>query len=249
MIAKSATSKLPLRNILLGRPIGSLEEEELDRILAISDGFGLSSPLVYDTGSLELIRRKAGKKIVATHVSETRNTYNQGDFELAIKYLKPDIIVHGVYLSQEQILEIVERDISLVACPRSNMWFSAGSPPLAEALDSGANVALGTDNAGWINPNLWREMELAWNLIRLRGKFDVKAKDILKMVTTNAAKALKMDKLGMICEEYEASFIVLNASYLNLDFAHDKLAAIVKRGCGEAILAIFFKGQRIDRSI
>ncbi len=246
IVASSGSRGLPLRNIILSRPYRGVDlNAELDELLSFSDGLGLSSPLVYDVGSLRLMREKSFEKLVAVHVAETRSTYEKGDFELAIEHLRPDLIVHGVHLTKEEVLAIVERGVSIVSCPRANMWFSTGLPPLDYFLECEANVALGTDNAGWVSPDLWREMECAWNILRLKGKLNICGKDVLKMATVNAAKALKLDELGMIEEGKEASIVILDSNSLGFGSSHDKLASLVKRGCAKAVLAAFFRGSLI----
>ena len=251
LIARNAARNLPLRNIILGRPYkkGLELTEELAEILNVSDGLGLSTPLIYDSNILRLMSDKASGKIVATHISETEEKHRLRDFEIAVKYLKPDFIVHGVHLNREQIAELAKRKISIVFCPRSNMWFSVGLPPIAEALRHRVNISLGTDNTGWVNPDIWREMETAWNIIRLRGNLEVKPSEILKMATVNPAKGLKLSRYGVLEEGFEASFVILDSISLNLNSSHDKLAAIVKRGGSETVIAVYFKGKEVLRKI
>lgn len=55
------------------------------------------------------------------------------------------LMAHAVFLSDEEIDLIVERDATLVHCPGANINLSSGIMPLGRYLDRGVNLGLGSD--------------------------------------------------------------------------------------------------------
>ena len=58
------------------------------------------------------------------------------------------LIVHGNYLTGEEITYVARhaQTMSVVYCPRTHHYFAHTPYPLEKLLDSGINVALGTDS-------------------------------------------------------------------------------------------------------
>lgn len=235
-IIKKIAEKKQIRAIILGRP--KREGEILMHPMNV-DGIGLDSPLRYNIEELKHINEVYRKqnKLIATHVAETENDYKMSDFILAINYLQPQLIVHGLYLSEKDIEFLAKERISLAICPRSNMWFSVGFPPIAKLLEMKVNVVLGTDNAGIIEPDVWREMEVIYLMTRLK-RNNISSKDIIKMATVNVEliKGLKIS--SRIEEGKPANFIILNSHQLDLERSKDIYASIIKRTSSAHILQI-----------
>jgi cytosine/adenosine deaminase-related metal-dependent hydrolase len=235
-IIKEAAKKYNIESILLGRPRGEIGVLE---VLRDADGLGLDSPLRYTRDELVSLKEicRAEGKLISTHVAENKVDYERGDLELAINQLDADILVHVTHLKREDIEVLAERGKTVVVCLRSNMRLGAGIPPLAELLTHGVDVLLGTDNAGIVEPDLWREMEAAYDILRLSGK-RVDAKDILKMATVNASKIKTLGVDNIIEEGVKADFIILNADEFHISKSRDIYASLVKRGSPLAILQI-----------
>ncbi len=139
------------------------------------DGIGLNSPLDVSPGDLEPLR---GSLILSAHVSETIDARLQEDFEKALK-LGVSVIVHGVHLSRSDLEYLAEEGITLVLCPRSNMWHGIGVPPVRWAIEAKARIAFGTDNASWQTPDPLEEARLALHIARLQGLRDPRAADYI----------------------------------------------------------------------
>jgi len=160
LTAKKALSTAPegLKAIILGRPG---EDWPLG-----CDGLGLNSPLDYNIGT---VRELASQyRPSAAHVAETVDARRSGDLEAALE-AGLDFIVHGTFLSCDDIGLLEEKGVGLVLCPSSNMWHSTGLPPVGCALSRLSRVSLGTDNAAWHGPDAWREASLALHVARLQG--------------------------------------------------------------------------------
>ena len=98
---------------------------------------------------------------VATHILESqRETLHLDHFR---DLLGADtVLIHGVFLSPEDIATAAELDLPVIHCPRSNALLGCGVAPLAELLDAGIRVGLGTDSpASAMVFDMWEEMRFA----------------------------------------------------------------------------------------
>ncbi|MHC1627811.1 MAG: amidohydrolase family protein, partial [Candidatus Nezhaarchaeales archaeon] len=111
------------------------------------------------------------------------------------------------------------------------------------------NLLIGTDNAGWINPDMWRELEALFNLSRLQG-LHVDPREILKIATVNIHRVKGMKAPNNILEEgLDANFIILNGEEIDLGYSQNIYASIVKRGHPEAVMYRVFKQASHRRTL
>ena len=96
------------------------------------------------------------------------------------------LLVHGVHLTDAELLRIAETGATLVTCPRSNRWTGAGLPPIARFHAAGVRLAVGTDSLASA-PDLNMFAELA-ELRRLAP--EVPAAALLRAATLGGAEAL-----------------------------------------------------------
>ncbi|MEM4575846.1 MAG: amidohydrolase family protein [Candidatus Nezhaarchaeales archaeon] len=240
---RRASRRANLNAVILTRPKRIDSTLQVDEALEGTDGLGLDSPLRYDVKELMNMKLKCAdrKLFKAVHVSETSETHERGDFKLALDFFDPDMIVHGVYLEEDEVRTLSSRGTSLALCPRSNMWFSSGLPPLSYLLKNNVNTLLGTDNAGWINPDVWRELETLFNISRLQGLY-LDPRELLKIATVNISKVRNLRVPSNVLEEGSpANFIVLSGEELGLGLSRNMYASIVKRGCAQAVVFRSFK--------
>ncbi len=130
--------------VILGRPTSSeFDANEMDRILDISDGIGISSISDMDHGYIEGIADITHKrrKMLALHVSERIRE----DIDLVLS-LEPDLIVHMVQATEEDVRKCADADVPIVVCASSNRYFGM-TPNIRMMLEKGATVSIGTDNA------------------------------------------------------------------------------------------------------
>jgi len=229
-LALKALKKVPFRHIILGRPVKGYSEKNVKTLLRLCHGIGLSSTLPFKPSFLNMLNKlaKEENKLLAAHVAETRKSFEKGDLEYTLKHYKPDFIVHGTHLGSEEFSILAEKKIPLVLCPRANTFFGVGTPKIAEALKSNVIISLGTDNAGWILPNIWREVEYAFNLTKMQNRSIAEPKLFLKMITYNAAKTLKLENEGFIDEGMKANITFLKTSP-NIVCSKNMLASIILR--------------------
>jgi cytosine/adenosine deaminase-related metal-dependent hydrolase len=118
------------------------------------------------------------------------------------------LVIHGNYLTGEELRFLASHAgvMSLVYCPRTHAYFRHGRYPLAEALAAGVNVALGTDSrASSPDLSLLEDLRAAYFLHP-----DVPPRDILRLGTAAAAKALGLDGVtGDLRPGLRADFVVV----------------------------------------
>ncbi len=96
------------------------------------------------------------------------------------------LLAHGNYLSEQEIQFLAgEPQMSVVYCPRTHAFFKHENHRWREMVDSGINVAIGTDGRG-SNPdlNLWKEVQFLGEKANSR-----EAEQILRMATVNGWRA------------------------------------------------------------
>jgi cytosine/adenosine deaminase-related metal-dependent hydrolase len=105
------------------------------------------------------------------------------------------LAVHAVHLWAGDLDMLVERDVTIVTCPRSNEWVGAGIPPVGRFVTSGARMAIGTDSLASAP-----DLSLFEELRRLRvWDPEVPARTLLRWATCNGAVALGLDdELGTL---------------------------------------------------
>ena len=184
---------------ILGRPVSEkYDPEEIDDILDIADGIGISSISDMDFGYIEKIAdrvREAGK-IFAIHASER----TREDIDLILS-LDPTFIVHMTEATDSDLLKCAETEVPIVICARSNLYFKR-TPPIKRILNSGVDIALGTDNAMLCEPNFRAEASVFKDILVSQGG---DAEDVIGPTFIQGRKILYPDNrvylsVGMVAD-------------------------------------------------
>lgn len=124
-------------------------------------------------------------------------------------------IVHGTALGTAELATMAAKGMSLSWSPRSNVFlYGAGSDltkttDVAAARAAGVNVALSPDWSIGGSPNLLEELRFARAVDAARWGSSLDARELVRMVTANAAKALALDGvLGSIAVGKKADLAV-----------------------------------------
>jgi cytosine/adenosine deaminase-related metal-dependent hydrolase len=154
-----------VRAILLGRPVARpIDRAELARLLRESDGVGLSSARDESRETRRVVARacRATGKRFGLHASEAVR-------EDPDDYLDPppDLLVHLARATPSDLARVRDAAVTVAVCPRSNALFGR-QPDLRSMERLGVRVMLGTDNAMFHSPSIWRELEFAYVGSRLR---------------------------------------------------------------------------------
>ncbi|MCH7538630.1 MAG: amidohydrolase [Proteobacteria bacterium] len=114
----------------------------------------------------------------------------------------PTIAAHMVWPTKEEIAILAERKVGVIHNPTSNMKIASGISPVAEMLQAGVRIGLGTDGAASNNDlDMWEEMRLA-ALLQKVDRMDpevMSASTVLTMATRGGAIAVGLgDTTGSI---------------------------------------------------
>lgn len=141
----------------------------------------------------------------------------------------PTYAAHCVWVSDEDIELMLEKGVTPVHNPTSNLKLGSGFAPIPKMLDKGLRVALGTDgSASNNNVNMFEEMHLASVIHNgyLNDPMVMKPETVLRMATVNGALAQGRPDTGSLEVGKKADIVALNLNAPHLVPDHDTLALV-----------------------
>jgi len=226
--AKKALANIGIDYFALGR---SENFTDLNDLAKDAEGYGLPDFKYHSLEELKTIKGLFIRKIRAVHLAETKKQYLRDDFGKIIDAYSPNLIIHGTYFREDEFNLARDKNISIVFCPRSNMWFGVGIPQISLAYDQNVSILYGSDNGSWISPNLWKDLELALLLTRLQKPGSNYAKNILLSATIEAYNFLGLKYA--IAEGNRTFPIFIKGE--EIFRAEEKYSAIIKRASDNGI--------------
>ncbi|MBD3391522.1 MAG: amidohydrolase family protein [Chitinivibrionales bacterium] len=117
---------------------------------------------------------------------------------------------HCNYMSGQELSLLTAKNVTLVFCPQYNDALGHKPFPLDVALGRGCNVCLGTESPESSAPmNLFDELNLVMKMYP-----HIPSRQLVRLVTTNAARALRCGAIGALAPGCAADLI-------GLRFPHD----------------------------
>ena len=118
---------------------------------------------------------------------------------------KKSLLAHCNYLTDTDIGLLAESSASVVFCPRSHHYFYHTHHPILQLIESGINVAIGTDSlaSNW-SLNLLDELKF---LARTQPR--IRPETLFDMVTRNGAKGLGLAQVGRLEKDWQADIIAV----------------------------------------
>jgi 5-methylthioadenosine/S-adenosylhomocysteine deaminase len=176
--------------------------------------FGPHANYTLDAEQLRKTREAAQKSGVAIsiHVSESpfesqysKDNYGKTSIEMLDEigfFDGPTIAAHVVWPTATEIPILRDRKVGVIHNPSSNMKLASGVSPVAEMLEAGVRVGLGTDGPASNNDlDMWEEMRLAAFLQKVT-RMDpevLPAETVLGMATIGGATAIGLgDQIGSL---------------------------------------------------
>ena len=228
--------KKPYVHIVLGR---GYDKKSINDAYSFYDGLGLPTPLAYSTELLKYMReRKPQGRILAVHIAETLTARVNGDLELAIKYLKPDFIIHGNYLSRSDIDLLARNNISVVICPRNTLWFGLRVPDIEYMLRKNVILGVGTDNAGLQGLDLWSAIQDLVYLTRVR-KMNIEYRDLAISVFIKPYVLLGIGSIEE-SELYGMGLALISNSTTRIEFSRNPWLSLLKRTSSIDVLGVIY---------
>jgi 5-methylthioadenosine/S-adenosylhomocysteine deaminase len=186
------------------------------------------APHAVYTCSAETLRKAKAIAIrhnvpVHIHLSETewevyeiKNKYGKtpGMLLNEIDFLSERVLAaHCVWLTDEEIDILAEKNVSVSHCIESNLKLASGIAPVLKMLRAGIKVTFGTDGAASNNDlNILGEMSTAAKVHKAVSKDPtaLEAKTVLLMATRWAAEALRLQDVGSLEPGKTADIIIIN---------------------------------------
>jgi len=140
------------------------------------------------------------------------------------------LAVHCVTLNNRDISLFAEKKVNVVHCPESNLKLGSGIAPVAEFLENGLSVGIGTDGAASNNDlDLMSEMDTCAKLAKGVGKDPtlVSAPEALAMTTSMAAEILHREDLGRLVPGAAADLAILDLHQVHMRPCYKPVSHIV----------------------
>lgn len=197
------------------------------------------------------LAKKDGARI-HTHVLETEDElrfmkkhYGMCSINLldSIDMLGKNMLAaHCIWLSDDDIQILKDKNVNVAHCPSSNMALGAGIARIPEMLEKGINVALGTDGAASSGSlDMWKEMRAALLLHKLKNPRAISAFSVLGMATINGARALGINA-GALRAGYVADIIIVDLKKPKFT-SSDPVVALVNEASGCDVMTTIVNGK------
>lgn len=249
-------------------------DEYLAKGLAVQDAtrdmplvttmFAPHAPYTVSDAPLERVRTLSDEldRPVQMHVHETALEVEQAQQQTGMRplerldnlgLLKPGFMaVHMTALTDDEIQRCARRGVSVVHCPESNMKLASGQCRIADLLDAGVNVALGTDGAASNNDlDMFGEMRAAAMLAKLTHARATacSAADALHAATLGSARALGLDQdIGSLEPGKAADMIAIALDRPATWPVHQPLSQLVYAAGRDQVTDVWVAGQRLLHS-
>jgi cytosine/adenosine deaminase-related metal-dependent hydrolase len=263
-LLKDAIDGLPIKCVTLGRinyysssPTNAAglppeKGEQAKQVVELADGLGISGANENTDAALAQYRQLAGKKLIAIHAAESKETVKfskkhtgRSEVDRIMEHLKPDFVVHMTNATENEMSLVARSGTGVVVCPRANGVLGAGIPKVAQMLRQDCLVAIGTDNVMLNSPDILRELDYTWKVSRATEGEMLRAQELLKMSTINAAQILRLNT-GCIEAGRAADLVFIDKKHADLYPIHDPYAAIVHRVSQSSIKAVMIDGRFVD---
>ena len=196
--------------------------------------------------------------VMHVHASETKSEHE----ECKAKYGKTPIrlfsdigafdgrslAAHCVWIEDEDMDIIKEKNVSVACNPISNMKLASGVANVPEMLRRGINVAIGTDSVASNNSlNFFEEMKIFAMASKMYygDPTAVTPKETLYAATRAGALAQGRDDAGLLKEGFKADLIMIDLEQPNMYPVHDLLNNLVYSASGTDVVMTMSDGKII----
>jgi len=159
------------------------------------------------------------------------------------------LAVHMTQLLASEIDAVAAAGAHVIHCPESNLKLASGLCPVAELVNAGVNVALGTDGAASNNDlDMFGEMRSAALLAKgVSGDpTAVPAHTALAMATINGARALGLDTVtGSLVPGKAADMVAVDLSAAATTPVYDPVAQIVYAAGRDQVSHVWVNGRPV----
>jgi len=159
----------------------------------------------------------------------------------------PTTAAHGVWVTDEDIAILAEKDVTVAHNPISNLKLASGLAPVQKMKTAGVNVALGTDGVSSNNSHdLFEELKMA-SLLQKYATNDptaLPAFETLAMATANGAKAQgRSHESGMIKMGYDADILLMDFDNPRQTVCYDPILNLAYSTSGRDVEMTICRGK------
>ena len=222
------------------------------------------SPYTCSEATLKKAKAASDSKalVFQIHAAETKNEFARIQTEhhmTPVKYLdrigildENTLMVHGIWLDDDDIDIISKRRSTVSHNPQSNMKLASGIAPVPSLLTAGVTVGLGTDGCASNNDlDLFREMDTAAKLhkVNLMDPTVMDAKTVLKMATIDGAKAIGLEKyVGSLEPGKQADVIIIDTDKPHLVPMYNPVSHLIYTSQGSDVRDVMVAGRILVRN-
>lgn len=160
------------------------------------------------------------------------------------------IAAHCVHMTDEDIEILKNKNVSVSANISSNLKLASGIVPIPKFMKSGVNVTLGTDGASSNNNlSILNEMRLAALIYKgiERDPLVMKADSVISLATTNAAKAVCREDIGLLREGMTADIVLVNTDSPSVAPANELDSTLVYSASAGDVDTVICNGKVLMR--
>ncbi len=155
--------------------------------------------------------------------------------------------VHMTQIDAEDLALLRRSNAQVIHCPKSNLKLASGFCPVNLLLESGINVALGTDGAA-SNNSLDLLDETRFAALLAKGQSGdaavIDAHQALKMATLNGARALNIDRItGSIEPGKSADLVAVALDKIDSQPLYNPVSQLVYTQAGNNVSHVWIAGR------
>jgi 5-methylthioadenosine/S-adenosylhomocysteine deaminase len=238
---------------------GTRLHDELKELELITTAFAPHAPYTVSDEPLRKLRVLADELDIPVHmhVHETAHEVDEAVGHGGVRPLERlgrlDMLnnrlmaVHMTQLLPGEIHAVAEAGVHVIHCPESNLKLASGLCPVADLIDAGVNVALGTDGAASNNDlDMLGELRTAALLAKgVSGKpTSLPGHTALEMATINGARALGLDRVtGSIVPGKAADLAAIDLDRPATTPVYDPVAQIVYAASRDQVSHVWVNGR------
>lgn len=170
----------------------------------------------------------------------------------SLKFWAPITIgAHGVWINDDEIALLKQRNIGISNNPESNMKLSSGTAPVVKYRKAGVNVGIGTDGAASNNDldmfEAMRQAAFQQKLVTM-DPTAISAPEALEMATIGGARVIgQQARIGSIEAGKRADVIIVGMSKARQQPLFDPVSQIVYASRGDDVETTIVNGKILMR--
>jgi 5-methylthioadenosine/S-adenosylhomocysteine deaminase len=185
-------------------------------------------------------------------IAQERRAASPVEYLERLGFLGPGVVAaHGVWVSDQDIHVLRNRNVGISHNPESNMKTASGTAPVPAYLRAGVPVGLGTDGAASNNDlDMFEAMRFASLLhkIQTNDPSTLSARTVLEMATIRGARVLGMEsRIGSLEPRKRADLITVSVSGARQTPMYDPISHLVYVIHGDDVRNTIVNGRVLMR--